>query len=99
MEVIDMKAFNNLRLLLIIPTVFSGSVGCTSLFRREIQTVVVEHEYPKYPEGTVDYVWEEPTRDVVDVPPGLDPEGHYYRPGHQEVVESLPGRYKFYTNE
>ncbi len=94
-----MKALKKIRLLLIVPAIFSGTLGCSSLFGRNTQTVVVEREYPKYPEGTVDYVWEEPTRDVVDVPPGLDPEGHYYRPGHQEVVESLPGRYKFYTNE
>lgn len=95
----NMAALKRLRLILILPAVFSGSVGCTSLFTSDTQTVVVERDYPKYPEGTVDYVWEEPTRDVVDVPPGLDPEGHYYRPGHQEVVESLPGRYKFYKNE
>ena len=94
-----MAALKKLRLVLILPAVFSGGVGCSSLFSRDTQTVVVERDYPKYPEGTVDYVWEEPSRDVVDVPPGLDPEGHYYRPGHQEVVESLPGRYKFYTNE
>jgi uncharacterized protein YceK len=75
--------------------------GCSALntSSSNAQSVIVEREYPKYPEGTVEYVWEEPARDVVDVPPGLDPEGQYYRPGHQEVVESLPGRYKFYTRE
>jgi hypothetical protein len=41
-------------------------------------------------------VWEEPMTDVVDVPPGLDPEGHYYRPGHQEVVEVRQGRWQYY---
>jgi len=99
MEVIDMKAKKKLWLLVIVAGIVNGGVGCSSIFGRDTQTVVVEREYPKYPEGTVDYVYEEPTRDVVDVPPGLDPEGHYYRPGHQEVVESLPGRYKFYKNE
>jgi hypothetical protein len=60
--------------------------------------VVVERQYPVNAEGSVNYVWEEPTREVVDVPPGVDAEGHYYRPGHQAVVETLPGRYKFYSD-
>lgn len=46
--------------------------------------------------GVVEYIWEEPMVDVVDVPPGLDPEGHYYRPGHQEVVEIRQGRWQYY---
>jgi hypothetical protein len=46
--------------------------------------------------GVVEYIWEEPMVDVIDVPPGLDPEGHYYRPGHQEVVEIRQGRWQYY---
>lgn len=46
--------------------------------------------------GTTEVVWEEPMVDSVDVPPGLDPEGHYYRPGHQEIVEIRQGRWKPY---
>ncbi len=46
--------------------------------------------------GVVEYVWEEPMVDVVDVPPGLDAEGVYYRPGHQEVVEIRQGRWQYY---
>lgn len=46
--------------------------------------------------GVVEYIWEEPMVDVVDVPPGLDPEGHYYRPAHQEVVEVRQGRWQYY---
>lgn len=60
-----------------------------------IREVVVETEGP-IPPGTVRYVWEEPMIDVVDVPPGLDPEGIYYRPGHQEVVEVRQGRWRHY---
>lgn len=56
------------------------------------QGVAVTRQAP----GTVEYVWEEPMVDVVDVPPGLDPEGHYYRPAHQEVVEIRQGRWKYY---
>jgi hypothetical protein len=39
---------------------------------------------------------EEPMVDVVEVPPGLDPEGHYYRPAHEEVVEIRQGRWQYY---
>jgi hypothetical protein len=56
---------------------------------------VVEYQVRDVP-GAVEYVWEEPMVDVVDVPPGLDPEGHYYRPGHQEVVEIRQGRWQYY---
>ncbi len=45
--------------------------------------------------GVVEHVWEEPMVDAVDVPPGLDPEGHYYRPAHQEIVEIRQGRWRF----
>jgi hypothetical protein len=33
---------------------------------------------------------------VVEVPPGLDPEGHYYRPAHRAVQEIRQGRWKYY---
>lgn len=46
--------------------------------------------------GTTEVVWEEPMVDSVDVPPGLDPEGHYYRPGHKQIVEIRQGRWKSY---
>ena len=52
---------------------------------------------PAVPPGTVQYVWEEPMIDVVDVPPGLDPDNIYYRPAHQEVVEIRQGRWKYYN--
>lgn len=45
-------------------------------------------------QGVVQMVWEEPMVDVIDQPPGLDPEGHYYRPAHQAVVEIRQGRWK-----
>jgi hypothetical protein len=55
----------------------------------------IEYQVRNVP-GVVEYIWEEPMVDVVDVPPGLDPEGHYYRPGHQEVVEIRQGRWQYY---
>jgi hypothetical protein len=45
-------------------------------------------------DGVVAGVWEPPIVDVIQVPPGLDPEGHYYRPAHDEVVEIRQGRWQ-----
>lgn len=45
--------------------------------------------------GKEEYLWNEPMVEVIDVPPGLDPEGHYYRPGHREVVEIKQGRWNY----
>ncbi len=45
--------------------------------------------------GTVETIWEEPMVDVIEVPPGLDPEGMYYRPSHQAVVEIRQGRWRY----
>lgn len=47
------------------------------------------------PQGVEEAIYEPPMVDIVDVPPGLDPEGIYYRPGHQEVVEIRQGRWKY----
>lgn len=66
----------------------------------EVKTVYkkVLVEVPsQVPPGTVEYVWEEPMVDIVDVPPGLDPEGHYYRPAHKAVVEVRQGRWRHYS--
>lgn len=53
-------------------------------------------EYVREAPGVTQFVWEEPMVDVIDVPPGLDPEGHYYRPGHQAIVEIRQGRWQYY---
>ncbi len=45
-------------------------------------------------EGTQPYLWQEPIVDVVKVPAGLDPEGNYYRPAHEAVVEIRQGRWQ-----
>ncbi len=50
-------------------------------------------------DGVVAGVWEPPIVDVIQVPPGLDPEGHYYRPAHDEVVEIRQGRWKHRDRE
>ena len=74
----------------------SGSACSSSTVPAEVsKPTVVEYQVRDVP-GAVEYVWEEPMVDVVDVPPGHDPEGHYYRPGHQEVVEIRQGRWQYY---
>ena len=55
-----------------------------------------QQTYGRPDPGVQEFVWEPPMVDVIDVPPGLDPEGHYYRPAHQEVVEIRQGRWKYY---
>jgi hypothetical protein len=71
--------------------------GCSFNEKSVRDTQVVVEENPVMPDpGTVEFVWEPPLVDVVDIPPGLDPEGHYYRPAHQEIVEIRPGRWQYY---
>jgi len=50
-------------------------------------------------EGTMEFVWEEPMVDVVDVPPGYDPEGHYYRPAHRALREVQQGQYRYLRDD
>jgi len=57
MGLMKMAALKKLSLILILPVLIAGSVGCSSLFSRDTQTVIVETENAKYPEGTVEYVW------------------------------------------
>ena len=68
--------------------------GCTPPPQDPVQPEVISTT-EKVP-GALDFIWEEPMVDVVDVPPGLDPEGTYYRPGHQETVEIRQGKWKYY---
>ena len=52
--------------------------------------------YEREDPATPDYIWEEPMVDVIKVPPGLDPEGIYYRPEHKEVIEIRQGKWQYY---
>lgn len=77
-------------------TIGATGCGCCGGSKSEVvKPTLVEYRVQEVP-GAVEYIWEEPMVDVVDVPPGLDPEGHYYRPGHQEVVEIRQGRWQYY---
>ena len=82
--------------LILILAITGSGCGCCGASRNEqAKASLVEYRVQDVP-GAVEYIWEEPMVDVVDVPPGLDPEGHYYRPGHQEVVEVRQGRWQYY---
>ena len=88
--------FNSYALLAILFSSCSfGSSNQTPDLSARIETIRI----PETPRGSVEYVWEEPMVDVVDVPPGLDPEGHYYRKGHQSIVEIRQGRWEYYTDK
>lgn len=66
-----------------------GLLSCTGCFKK-VSPPQTEAERA----GVQDAAWEEPMVDVIDVPPGLDPEGIYYRPQHQEIVEVRQGKWK-----
>ena len=68
------------------------STGCAT---KKIPEPPVVYEAQTLPAGEVHNVWEEPMVDVIDIPPGLDPDGVYYRPGHKEVVEVRQGRWQY----
>ncbi len=86
----------NSKVIMIIGSLMLGACSTHSAVKSEVvsepQVVTQVIQAP----GVVEYVWEEPMVDVVDVPPGLDPEGHYYRPAHQGVIEVRQGRWKYY---
>lgn len=71
--------------------VLMSLTACSSRQPREPERVI-ETITIKDP-GAEEYVWEPPMVDQVEVPPGLDSEGHYYRPAHEEVVEVRQGRW------
>lgn len=89
------------KLLLIAALLFSCTTGCAVKQSNEhlnpvVEEVVITRDDVRDAPGVVEYVWEEPMVDVVDVPPGLDPEGIYYRPAHQAVIEIRQGRWRYY---
>lgn len=72
--------------------------ACTS-HQETVSGPVIEEQVTVIPDpGAVEFVYEPPMVDVVDVPPGLDPAGEYYRPAHQEVTEIRQGRWRYYKD-
>lgn len=68
----------------------SGSNTEIPLRAQEIPLDVPENPVP----GTVTNLWAEPMVNQIEVPGQLDPNGIYYRPPHQAIVEIRQGRYQ-----
>ena len=75
-----------------------AATGCST---NRAEQLAAEQEYVRQmtagqgDQGVQRYTWEEPMVDVVEVPAGLDPQGVYYRPQHQQVVEIRQGRWRY----
>ena len=87
----------NIFCLVALGTLVLGTTGCTAR-RRVVESTELPtaESYVNRAPGAVEFVWEPPMIDVVDVPPGLDPEGHYYRPAHQSIVQIRQGKWRYY---
>ncbi len=73
--------------------------ACSTTTSQSSQSLEIKRQdktYSKEDPAVVDYIWEEPMVDVIKVPPGLDPEGIYYRPQHKEVIEIRQGKWQYY---
>lgn len=70
------------------------AAGCSQTPPPQVPPVI-EYQVRNVP-GVVEYTWEEPMVDMIEVPPGLDPEGTYYRPAHSEIVEIRQGKWQYY---
>lgn len=93
-----MEFLNNSVMLRVLAIVaLATTVGCSQSHSTELlsRETAAQQAFARSVPGVEEHIWEEPMVDVIDVPPGLDPEGHYYRPAHQEVVEIRQGRWKF----
>ena len=73
-----------------------GLSACSSNTEVVRSATIVQERYVPADPGAVEFVYEPPIVDVIDVPPGLDPEGIYYRPAHQTIVEVKQGRWQYY---
>lgn len=94
-----MKHTKSFAKLVILVSLVPFMTSCSTSSLASSQTNEVFYEKSGYQEqipGVVEYVWEEPMVDVIEVPPGLDPEGIYWMPSHEEVVEIRQGRWKYY---
>jgi len=81
-----------LGLILIVAAALGGCAPRTTTIQVEMEPILIGRSPAP---GSVETIWEEPMVDVVEVPPGLDPQGIYYRPAHQAVVEIRQGRWRY----
>jgi hypothetical protein len=88
-----------LKAALLITLAIAQSACFSAQSTTQTEEVVTVRETTRKIPGLVEYVWEEPMVDVVEVPPGLDAEGIYYIPPHQTVTEIRQGRYRYLKKE
>ena len=92
-----MSKFRRLRIFLFIPCLALLVASCSASEKGRIP-LEAEKVYVAAPEnnvpGTVNKLWVEPIVQTVEVPAQLDPNGVYYRPAHNELVEIRPGKYQ-----
>ena len=88
----------HLRVLGLVSIMICGCSTTTSMSTEVSKEPVPQATYTRQVPGVVEYVWEEPMVDVIEVPPGLDPDGIYYRPAHEEVIEIRQGRWQYYRD-
>lgn len=91
MKYANITSVSTLLLVLIL-----GACSRTQVIREE---VMVREDHTRVPPGVVEYIWEEPMVEVIDVPPGVDPSGTYYMPAHQAVVEIKQGRWTYFKED
>lgn len=87
-----MDIIRGMRFIIFCSVVCLVSCVKKQIVQAEPEVVVIRDK------GTQVYVWQEPIVDVITVPAGLDPEGIYYRPEHQQIVEIKQGRWALRDN-
>ena len=85
-----------LSLSCIIGAVLCGCSTTPKPVAAVVAAPVLPPEAPVLAPGVEETIWEQPMVDVIQAPPGIDPEGIYYRPAHQQVVEIRQGRWKYH---
>lgn len=69
--------------------------GCYSASSQSsISQPVIIGKPAQVPNGVLRYCWEEPIVKAEHVGPGLDLDGHWYRPDHTQVREVRMGRWR-----
>jgi hypothetical protein len=75
--------------------------GCTSTQSRlssEVVEVVSDNRL-LVPEGSAEFLWEEPQVEIAEVSPGLDEQGFYYNPKYYTISPAKQGRWRYYRRD
>ena len=94
MDMVRLKRTGSILAIAALVALTGCSSGMFSAPRAEEPVLPAPEAIASSVPDAVVQVWEEPMVDIVDVPAGLDPEGHYYRPRHRQVLEVRQGRWQ-----